>query len=167
MYQKNDFCSWCGTKFLETKDFPRACLHCNNITYLNPTPVAVLIQPILEGGVLLIERGIPPHIGKYALPGGFIDIGETWQQAAARELKEETGVEVPASDIQLFDVVSAHHVLLVFGWNKPISHSLLNTFKPTNETTAYKITTQSEELAFPLHTIVLRKFLEIYKSQKR
>ena len=167
MYQKHDFCSWCGTKFPAGSQFPRTCVHCKNVTYLNPTPVAVLLQPIQEGGILLIERGIPPHIGKYALPGGFIDMGETWQQAAARELHEETGIQVPASGIQLFDVASANHVLLLFAWNKPISAELLTGFQPTAETTSLKIASQPEELAFPLHTAALRKFFEIYQIQKR
>lgn len=45
------------------------------------------------GRLLLIKRANPPHRGKYALPGGFVDVGETVECAALRELKEETGVE--------------------------------------------------------------------------
>lgn len=44
--------------------------------------------------LLVIQRGWPPHKGKLALPGGHVDKGETSRAAAARELKEETGVEV-------------------------------------------------------------------------
>ncbi|RPE27306.1 NUDIX domain-containing protein [Kitasatospora cineracea] len=49
--------------------------------------------------VLLIERGHPPYQGLLALPGGHVDSGETALQAAVRELKEETGVEVSESDL--------------------------------------------------------------------
>lgn len=45
------------------------------------------------GRLLLIKRKKPPFEGQYALPGGFVDIGETVEAAALRELKEETGVE--------------------------------------------------------------------------
>lgn len=43
--------------------------------------------------LLLIQRKNPPFKGKYALPGGFVDVGETVEAAALRELREETGIE--------------------------------------------------------------------------
>jgi 8-oxo-dGTP diphosphatase len=45
-----------------------------------------------EGRLLLIKRKGPPFKGHYALPGGFVELGETVESAAHRELKEETGV---------------------------------------------------------------------------
>lgn len=45
--------------------------------------------------VLLIKRGKPPYEGSWAIPGGFLDMNETTQAAAVRELKEETGLVVP------------------------------------------------------------------------
>lgn len=65
----------------------------------------VVIDP--EERVLLIERGCPPHQGSWALPGGWVDPGETSLQAAVRELGEETGVPAAEQDLQLIGVFDA------------------------------------------------------------
>jgi len=59
------------------------------------------------GRLLLIRRKNPPFQGQYALPGGFVDYGETTAQAAARELREETNLV--AADLTLIGVYSDPH----------------------------------------------------------
>ncbi|MFD5881066.1 NUDIX domain-containing protein [Streptomyces yangpuensis] len=57
-----------------------------------------------RNSVLLIERGWDPHQGLYALPGGFVDPGETSRAAGVRELLEETSVKVAEEDLVLVGV---------------------------------------------------------------
>ncbi|HDH96485.1 MAG TPA: NUDIX domain-containing protein [Proteobacteria bacterium] len=59
--------------------------------YKNPTPTVDCIIE-LEGGIVLIERKNPPY--GWAIPGGYVDYGETVEEAAVREAKEETGLDV-------------------------------------------------------------------------
>jgi 8-oxo-dGTP diphosphatase len=60
-------------------------------SYRNPFPTVDIIIEI-EGGIVLIERRNEPF--GWALPGGFVDYGETLEQAAVREAREETSLEV-------------------------------------------------------------------------
>lgn len=57
----------------------------------NPVPTVDIIIKLGQG-IVLIERKNPPH--GWALPGGFVDYGESFEQAALREAKEETGLDV-------------------------------------------------------------------------
>lgn len=61
----------------------------------NPVPTVDVIIEVAEG-IVLIERRNPPH--GWALPGGFVDYGESFEQAAVREAMEETGLNVTLTE---------------------------------------------------------------------
>ena len=118
-------CTFCGARFRPAQPWPRRCGACGETSYLNPKPVAVAVQPVGEG-LLVVRRGIPPARDLLALPGGYIEVGETWQQAAVRELREEVGVEADPSGVRLFDTISAPDgTLLVFGLLPPLTGEVL------------------------------------------
>jgi 8-oxo-dGTP pyrophosphatase MutT (NUDIX family) len=145
-------CTFCGARFTPNQSWPRQCAACGEISYRNPLPVAVVVQPVGDG-LLVVRRGIPPARDRLALPGGFIEVGETWQQAAVRELREETGVEQDASDVRLVDALSAlDGMLLVFGEVPPLPS--LPPFVPNDETLALEVFSGPGQLGFPLHTEV-------------
>ncbi len=81
------------------------CPNCGQAvqTYRNPVPTVDIILHVPEHGVLLIKRKNPPY--GWALPGGFVDYGESLEQAAVRELKEETGLQ---AELELLLGVYSH-----------------------------------------------------------
>jgi ADP-ribose pyrophosphatase YjhB (NUDIX family) len=70
------------------------CPHCGKTaeTYRNPLPTVDIIIETRDGGVVLVKRKNPP--AGWALPGGFVDYGESLEAAAVREAKEETSLDV-------------------------------------------------------------------------
>ena len=90
------FCEACGGPLAELPDEDRPrhmCTVCARIRYLNPVPVAAVL-PVHEGRVLLLRRAIAPRAGTWVFPGGFVEWGETVEEAAVREAAEETGISV-------------------------------------------------------------------------
>ena len=79
------------------------CPNCGSMVkqYRNPIPTVDIIIEI-NSGIVLIERKNPPH--GWALPGGFVDYGESLESAAIREAAEETSLEV--TDLQLLGCYS-------------------------------------------------------------
>jgi 8-oxo-dGTP diphosphatase len=64
----------------------------------NPVPAVAAI--ILRGDeILLIRRGCEPGIGKWSVPGGSVEIGETLEEAVKREVREETGLEIEVGEL--------------------------------------------------------------------
>lgn len=134
------------------------------MTYANPVPVAVLLLPV-DDGVLCVKRGgrtpsgaPEAGFGHLALPGGFIDIGETWQEAAVRELREEANVYVEAAAVTDLCVRSTETgLVLVFGLGPRLASADLPPFSPSDEVTDRTIVRAAVTLAFPFHTEVLAK----------
>jgi ADP-ribose pyrophosphatase YjhB (NUDIX family) len=158
MPKRHSHCSFCGAAFAADLGWPRTCGSCAQTTYLNPLPVAILLLPV-DGGLLTVRRGIEPRKGMLALPGGYIGLGESWQQAAARELWEETGVRVDPDGVRDFRVLSAPDgTVLIFGVAEPVREEDLPPFAPCMETAERVVLKAPEELAFPLHSRVVEEF---------
>lgn len=162
--QPYSHCHFCGTAFaVDAVDFPRACATCGKSTFRNPLPVAVMVIPVANG-LLAVRRSIPPHVGKFALPGGYISYDETWQVAAVREVMEETGLVIDPAEVQIFDAKSAPDgTLLIFGLIEPLTSTAFPAFMENGEVSELKVVTDSKELAFPLHVEVMERYLQMFK----
>jgi len=106
------YCSECAGavefKIPDGDNRPRhVCRDCDTIFYNNPRIVAGTL-PIHEGKILLCRRAIEPRYGYWTLPGGFMENGESTEQAALRETWEEAFARV---DIRrLFSMISVTHI---------------------------------------------------------
>ena len=69
------------------------CPECGRVVYFDPKVAATAVVE-REGRVLLIKRGNQPGYGLWSMPGGYVDRGEVVEEAAAREVWEETGLRV-------------------------------------------------------------------------
>jgi ADP-ribose pyrophosphatase YjhB (NUDIX family) len=106
------YCSICGhnTSFRIPPGDNRqrdCCDHCGAVHYVNPRPVVGTI-PVWGEQVLLCKRAIEPRLGKWTLPAGFMELGETTGDGAVRETLEEAGARVSLGP--LFSMIDVPHV---------------------------------------------------------
>ncbi|MDB4953896.1 MAG: hypothetical protein JWO36_1465 [Myxococcales bacterium] len=165
---RDAFCNYCGTKFAEPLAYPRKCTGCQMEIWANPIPVSVGLVPIRAGdrtGLLVVRRAIPPGVGKLALPGGFLEETETWQQGCAREIREETGVVIDAARVEAmwFSSSQPHpNRLLLFGVAAELVAEALPPALPNAETQERGIVFGpgglEAEFVFSLHLAAARQY---------
>jgi ADP-ribose pyrophosphatase YjhB (NUDIX family) len=148
-------CSYCGHRFPERAGWPRRCASCRHVSYRNPLPVVVLAVPVEDLGVVMVRRVQPP-VG-LALPSGYIEHGERWQDGAGRELVEETGIRVDAATIRELKVCSGDDgTLLVFATAPPILRAELAAFTPSAEVSELVVVGgPRDDVVFPLDAEVV------------
>lgn len=158
---RDRFCNACGNE-LAGDGYPKRCSRCGLEIWANPIPVGVSLVPI-ENGLLVVRRGIPPQIGKLTLPGGFLEPHETWQTGCAREVFEETQIEIDPTLLRLHSVASTtpdpKHVL-IFALAPPTV--ITERFVTTPETTERGMISGpggiDEVFAFPTHIAAIRSY---------
>lgn len=109
------FCPRCGGA--AEIAYPRSltCPACGYGAYYNPKPVAGTIPRTPAGEVLLLRRGFDPGAGRWTFPGGFVDLGESVEEAARRETMEELRLDVELGPIVgVYSRPEDHVVLIVY-----------------------------------------------------
>lgn len=135
------------------------CPACHTIHYENPLNVVGTV-PVLGDLVLLCKRNIEPRWGKWTLPAGFMELGETTAEGAARETTEEAGAQFELED--LFTVMSVPRVGQVHLYYRARLTS--DRFEPGHETLEARLFREEdipwEELAFRTVRETLQRFFE-------
>ena len=164
-------CRECGTAVTyrlpddgDTK--PRAvCGACHTVHYENPLNVVGTVPVWGESGefVLLCKRNIEPRWGKWTLPAGFMELGETTAEGARRETDEEAGAQIEMGELfTLMNVARVGQVHLYYR-----ARLLSDQFNPGHETIEARLFTEAqipwEDIAFR----TVRETLEHYFADRR
>lgn len=162
-------CRACGTSVVyrvpddgDTKE-RAVCPACHTVHYENPLNVVGTV-PVWQDQVLLCKRNIEPRFGKWTLPAGFMEMGETTAQGAARETVEEAGAQFELEGLfSLVDVVRAGQVHFFYR-----AQLLSPFFNPGVETIEAKLFSESEipwdEIAFATVKETLHRFFADRKT---
>ncbi len=165
MSQEDRYCPGCGgplaLRWVHNAERP-ACSRCGRVIYYGPKLAAAVI--VERGGkALMVRRAIEPGVGLWSLPGGYVDRGEALEEAAAREVLEETGVTVEILGlVGAFSergnpvVLAVYHGRVVSGEAAPGQEvSEVGFFSPGG----------LPELAFPRDAVALERWLRGGGSQ--
>ena len=165
------FCSQCGSDKLEEivpegDDHERiVCSSCKTIHYQNPIVVVGCI-PASEDKILLCRRAIQPRYGKWTIPCGFMENGESVEHGAQRETWEEARAKVDLHNVQLvYTVIHVNQVYIVF-------RSTLNPvkFEPGPESLEVKLFDFDEipwdEIAFSSVECALKAYIQDYRNDR-
>ena len=95
------YCQRCGSGVAEQLHQDRmrpVCTSCGTVVFLDPKVVAGVIAAV-DGRVVMVRRNMEPGIGRWTFPAGFVDRGESVEEAAVREMVEESGLRVRISGL--------------------------------------------------------------------
>jgi len=158
------YCPICGQALVHADDgqSPRPhCPDCRRFYYRNPVPATACFVAREDGMLLFARRAVDPCRGEWCLPGGFVELGETTEEAALRELREETNLR--ADRVRLIGV-STHQsavsgAVLVLGYVVEAWRGI-ETMRP--DTDAMELRFFPREERPPLPFAVHRDLLAIY-----
>jgi ADP-ribose pyrophosphatase YjhB (NUDIX family) len=159
------YCSACGHsvdfRIPEGDHLPRyICPNCGAVHYQNPKVIVGCVPEWEDGRILMCRRAIEPRLGLWTFPAGFLELGETSGEGAARETLEEAQADVEIGD--LFVVIGVSYVSQIY----MIHRGRLKTphHGPTTESSETALMREDQipwgEIAFPTVYHSLKFFFE-------
>jgi ADP-ribose pyrophosphatase YjhB (NUDIX family) len=155
-------CPFCSTKLGTLAIGGRdriACVTCDFVHWDNPKPVTATLVPLNEG-LVLVRRNCEPFIDDWCLPGGFIEARESPDEAAVREVFEETGLEVTIKKLlDAFSPGRGINVIILFYLADTVKGSMC-AGDDASEVGIFKKSELPNNICFDLHRRMIRKFFE-------
>ena len=164
------FCPRCGgrleKRMVKVGEPERlVCQSCSFIFYLDPKVVAGTLFTI-DKRVVLLRRGVEPGIGRWVFPGGYVDRGESVQDAAVRETKEESRLDIRlGSLLGVYSYPRSPNVIVVYA--AEVIGGELDAGDESVEAGTFEATEIPwKELAFPSTREALKDYIRLYLSAK-
>jgi ADP-ribose pyrophosphatase YjhB (NUDIX family) len=148
------FCNVCGQgvdfRIPDGDHQPRhVCRSCGHVQYFNPRVIVGCVPEWEDGRILLCKRNIEPRFGLWTFPAGFMELGETTAQGAARETKEESEADVQVGS--LVAVINVPYVSQVYMIHR--GRMLSAHHAPTPESSETRLVREEDipwdQIAFP------------------
>jgi ADP-ribose pyrophosphatase YjhB (NUDIX family) len=127
------------------------------------------LHEVSNSNVWLVQRAQEPCKNSWTIPGGFVEMGETWEEAAARELKEELGLNVQPYELDFFTMKTSKitgHLILFSILARPVKQF---EFQKINHDEIVKVTSfnlfnpiDSKMMPFTTHREALQEYKQVY-----
>ena len=160
------FCPRCGgdlEKRIVKPTEPKrlVCLNCSFIFYQDPKVVAGTIFT-LDGRIALLKRGVEPAMGKWVFPGGYVDRGESVHEAAIRETKEESQMEVKLGPLlNVYSYPRSPNIIVVY-----VAEAVGGELAAGDESVEARVFAPTEipwnDLAFDSTKDALKDYIKLY-----
>ncbi len=150
-------CAFCGAPLHRPVCGPPQCVECRRIAYEDPKLAAACIIA-MDGGLVLVKRAIQPRIGKWSFPSGYVNRGEQVEQAARREVLEETALHVRTNWlVGLFS--QPDHAVVLAVYDATVVSGRLSAGDETTDVGTFGLD-ELPELAFEHDARILREWRE-------
>ena len=164
---RGSFCIRCGTPLTTRRTEGRdrqVCPSCGWVYYPKPN-IASAVALVQDGDVLLVRRRYEPFKDRWSLPSGFMEYGESPEETAVRELKEELGVDVELTGLVGVEMERGdpRGLCLLLVYTGRITGGRMSAADDAAEVRTFPLDRLPEEIAFEAH----RRALEKLRSQLR
>ncbi len=163
------YCIRCGTELVTRRDDDkerRVCPRCGWVHYPKANQASAVA--ILQGGeVLMVRRKHEPFQGQWTMPSGFLEYGESPEEAAVRETEEEIGVQVELTGLVdvLMERGDPRGLCLLVVYTGRIMGGRLRAGDDAAEVRAFPLDQLPEKIAFQAHRVALEKVRSMVEMQ--